>query len=154
MDQREKVLFEKERKRQEEQVKWEEQFRVISMDNYHARKLATEKKYAQFRPSNDIKGLIKKPEIKKIEGFEENFPEEKSFKIQEDYDMNEEESNEEDEIIMEEEIEEEDDGVIEKKINSFKNRINEKTARITELKESLKKTLLMYCFFLIFNFSL
>ena len=46
-------------------------------------------------------------------------------------------------FILEEENEEEDEGIIEKKINSFKNKITEKTARITELKESLKKTMLM-----------
>lgn len=45
--------------------------------------------------------------------------------------------------IEEEFEEEEDEGLIEKKINSFKHKINEKTSRIIELKESLKKTMQM-----------
>lgn len=50
-------------------------------------------------------------------------------------------------VNKEEDNEEEEDGVIEKKINSFKHKITEKTARITELKESLKKTMQMYEFY-------
>ena len=98
MDQKERVLFEKERKRKEEQVRWEEQFRVISMENYQARKIAVEKKNAQYRPSHDMKGLISNAanvEAQKNEIFEE----EKVFKIQEDYEMDE-ESNDDDEIII------------------------------------------------------
>jgi len=93
-DQREKVLFEKERKKKEEQVRWEEQFRAISMENYHSRKIATEKKNAQYRPSNAMKSLIASYEL-----IDETVKEEKAFKIQEDYDMNE-ESNGDDEIIL------------------------------------------------------
>lgn len=87
LDKREKVLYEKEKKKKEEQDKWEEQFRLISMQNFQARKLANEKKNAQYRPSSGMKELIEKKE------------EDKKFKIQEDYDMND-ESNEEDEIIF------------------------------------------------------
>ena len=61
------------------------------MENYQARKMAVQKKNAQYRPSNDMKGLIA--------SYEEAPKEEKSFKIQEEYGMNE-ESIEDDEIIL------------------------------------------------------
>ena len=53
--------------------------------------MAVQKKNAQYRPSNDMKGLIA--------SYEEAPKEEKSFKIQEEYGMNE-ESIEDDEIIL------------------------------------------------------
>lgn len=93
-------MLEKERKKKEELLKWEEQFRAISMENYQARKIATEKKQAQYRPSHDIKHLGgKSGNLEKQESLEENPTEKRAFKIQEDYDMNE-ESNEDDEIII------------------------------------------------------
>lgn len=61
------------------------------MENYQARKMAVQKKNAQYRPSNDMKGLIA--------SYEEAPKEEKTFKIQEEYGMNE-ESIEDDEIIL------------------------------------------------------
>lgn len=78
-------------------MKWEEQFRAISMENYQARKIAAEKKQAQYRPSNDMRNLMTHKSDKN-EALDES-SEKKGFKIQEDYDMNE-ESNEDDEIIL------------------------------------------------------
>lgn len=76
-------------------MKWEEQFRAISMENYQSRKVAVEKKNAQYRPSNDMKLIPKN--LDKYESMDEK--EEKVFKIQEEYGMND-ESNEDDEIIL------------------------------------------------------
>jgi len=100
--------------------------------------------------SNDI---LKSDE--KVKSEEKKIPvaeSRKSLKIEEDYDMNEEVPDEEDEedenMIMELENEEEEETSeenlqkLQEKIMAYKDKLNEKTMKIHEIKNTLKKTLM------------
>ena len=79
---------------------WEEQYKVIARQNLEARKLAIEKQNALYRPSDAMKEILvidSEARIKENENYE-NVEQYKRFKIEEDYDMNE-ENKEEEEII-------------------------------------------------------
>ena len=113
---REKVLYEKEKKKRQEQEKVEKALQAIRRDNFEARRLAADRKSAQYRPSDDLVSIIplsdgtkhdKKADKEKNDLFENSIIEEKKdekinkqFKITEDYDMNEEEEVSEEEQII------------------------------------------------------
>jgi len=167
MDRREKVLFEKEKKKRDEQEKVEKALKAIRMENFEARKNAHEKKYSQYRPSDDMVSLIGNGDKKGssanlntvgsnedaqekeilVEEKKTNENGKKQFKIQEDYEMHEESISEDDEVIEEVDNEEEDGvvveqdlGKIQEKIHMARDKLTEKTLRISELKQSLRNT--------------
>ncbi len=91
------MLYERELKKKKELNAWEEQFKKIAKQNMEARKLAIEKQNALYRRSEEI--LIMDSESKRIENENsDNFEQYKRFKIEEDYDMND-EKKEDEEII-------------------------------------------------------
>jgi len=161
LDSREKVLLEKEKKKREAQEKVEKALQDIRRDNVETRRTANEKKYSQYRPSDDIVSLIPLGEKKSSatnfhtqpDQFETlpDLPVEpkssdkskKQFKITEDYEMNDEDGSDSEEIIQEVENEEEDGDElhkIEEKITMVMDKLNEKTMKISELKQSLRHT--------------
>ena len=193
VDKRHQVLYEKEKKRKEEQDRKERELQAIRMNNYEVMKKATEKRQAQYRPSNDMYGALKIGENKDgkangqntsvTSGFDtvneretvyseskENLkardsfrPEnemfedkvrhsstfqKKKFKIEEEYGMNDELSDDEEEekVILEEDEEEEGGEVevdgIQKRIEAMRTQLQEKTMKINELKQTIKKTVL------------
>ena len=116
---REKVLYEKEKKKREEQEKVEKALQAIRRDNFESRRLAADRKTAQYRPSDDLVSIIplndgtkydKKTlitEREKNDFIENSLIEEKKddktnkqFKITEDYDMHEEEEVSEEEHVI------------------------------------------------------
>ena len=195
VDKRQQVLYEKEKKRREEQDQKERELQAIRMNNIDVMKKASEKRQAQYRPSNDMYSALKIGESKDAngKGGEQNNSttsgfgnlneretlnsvesrdsikvedglkhanneifegkvrhsgtfQKKKFKIEEEYGMNDEMTDDEEEekvILEEDEEDEEGEGNgIKKRIEVIKNQLQEKTMKINELKQTIKKTVL------------
>lgn len=132
---RERVLYEKQRKKIEEEERHRQQLNKIMQDNVHVRKMASQRAAAQYRPSTGLKSVFGGD-------YNGNEEEPKKVKIQEDYAMDEEEEEDaNNDTILEVENEEEDDPVnIENKIQIYREKLKEKTTRVQDLEESLKVT--------------
>lgn len=190
MDNKSKVLYEKERKKREEQERIENELKKIRIQNFEARKLAADKKNAFYRQSfampmsNSRRALEskrygdncsrdsledpylignlsvdaldeKKREIQALEAELEalSHPQHR-MKIQEDYEMGEEDerfAQDEQPVITEEFEENEDDSLeeqgkeidlnlIEAKLTAYQEMRNLKNTKINELKHTLKQT--------------
>lgn len=192
-DHRSKVLYEKERKKREEQERIENELKQIRMQNYEARKIAADKKNALFRHSygmvmptsidrknymdskrvintNSSKDSITEGESHLINNMSVDALDDRKrefmadnevdyiprrMKIQEDYEMGEEDErfaqDEKEELVIEEEEFEEEDSseeqgkevdinLIEARLTAYQEMRTQKTTKIIELKQSLKQT--------------
>lgn len=132
---RERVLQLKEKKKKEQQEKVAAQLKEIHMQNNLNRQKALEKQQAQFRTSSILQSVLsQKNSDPTVQGEDEENIEE----INEIHDENEEEEEESDNDSVKEIDQKEFE--IQKRCSDVKEKLNAKTIRIEELKESLKFT--------------
>lgn len=132
---RERVLQLKEKKKKEQQEKVAAQLKEIHMQNNLNRQKALEKQQAQFRTSSILQSVLsQKNSDPTVQGEDEDNIEE----INEIHDENEEEEEESDNDSVKEIDQKEFE--IQKRCSDVKEKLNAKTIRIEELKESLKFT--------------